>query len=330
MNAKNKILLALCLAAIVSMVWLYPAMLPCAMAKCPDKPIHVINPSSPGSSGDILSRIAIDILQKEKIIEVPILVEYKPGGGLSIGYDYVAGKRGDPYIITPVVTQFMTLPILGVTKSTLKDFTILCELASDPFIPQVRKDYEYQTLKELMDGALKNPGKIRWGGIGQGGGDRIIMMRVAKKTGAQFNYVPFKGPAEIVMALLGKHIDVSSNQLNESYAQISSGEFKCLAIASSARSEFLPDVPTLAELGYDIEQGAYRGFAAPADIPEEARSFLEDAFKKLNDHPRWKREFIEKFQIQQEYRNGASFRKLIENQIVPEFRNTYKDIGLLK
>jgi putative tricarboxylic transport membrane protein len=309
--------------------WLLLFSAPSALAKYPTKPINIVSPFSPGGGTDIMARHIQAIMGKEKIIDIPIVVQNKPGGSGAIGYDYVAGKKGSPYFLTTVTTQFYSNPIMKTQKADIDDFTIICQLAFDPTIVMVRADYEYQTIQELIEGAKKNPGKIVFGGTGSTG-DKIFMNRLEAAFGVKFNFIPFQSGGEVTTALLGKHVDFIGNQLGESFAQIEAGQIKPIAIAAETRSAFLPDVPTMKEVGADIIQGPYRGIAAPANLPEEAVTYLREAFKKLDKSERWQKEYIQKLQLLHEYRNGPEFEKVLREKVIPEYTAMLKDLGIIK
>jgi putative tricarboxylic transport membrane protein len=152
---------------------------------------------------------------------------------------------------------------------------------------------------------------------------------IEQSTGAKFNFIPFQSGGEVTTALLGGHIDVISNQMNESYAQIMAGKFKALAVTSEERSSYMPDMPTVGESGAKATFGTMRGIVAPADIPEEATAFLREAFKKLDASPNWQKNYIEKFQLQRQFRNGPEFKKRII-EATESYKVIYKKLGLLK
>ena len=304
-------------------------LIPCANAAYPKKPITLVAPYSPGGGTDTLGRSIVAIMGKEKIIKKPIIVKNKPGGGGALGMDFVGSKRGNPYYLLTVVSSFISNPLMELTKSSYKDFTIICQLAFDPNIITVRTDYEYDTMAKLIAAAKKNPGKIRWGGTGATGSDRVVSLMVEQSTGAKFNFIPFQSGGEVTTALLGGHIDVISNQMNESYSQIMAGKFKALAITSEERSQYMPDIPTVVEAGARAVFGTMRGIAAPGDITDEATAFLREAFKKLDASPNWQKNYIEKFQLQRQFRGGDEFQKKITEE-TESFRVLYKKLGLLK
>jgi len=303
--------------------------LPCADAAYPKKPITLVAPYSPGGGTDTLSRSIVAIMGRDKIIRTPIIVKNKPGGGGALGMDFVGTKRGNPYYLLTAVTTFISNPLMKLTKVSHDDFTIICQLAFDPNIITVRADYEYDTMAKLIAAAKKNPGKIRWGGTGASGSDRVVSLMIEQSTGAKFNFIPFQSGGEVTTALLGGHIDVISNQMNESYAQIMAGKFKALAVTSEERSSYMPDMPTVGESGAKATFGTMRGIVAPADIPEEATAFLREAFKKLDASPNWQKNYIEKFQLQRQFRNGPEFKKRII-EATESYKVIYKKLGLLK
>lgn len=317
----------------LSVLCLTVALVPClhdASAEYPTKPIKLIAPFSPGGGTDTMSRHIQAILKKDNIIKVPVVVENKPGGSGAKGYDYVAGHRGNAYMLVAVTTQFFTNPILKTQKASYDDFTFIAQIAFDPNLILVRSDSRYHTIAELIAQAKKNPGMIKWGGAGSTGSDRVLSLMLEGQTGAKFNFIPFQSGGEVTTALLGKHIDIITNQVNECYSQIMAGQFKALAVAAEDRSPFLTDVPTLIEIGTNIVSGSYRGIAAPAGISEEARVYLEEAFKKLDASATWQKEYLQKFQMQRKYRDGAAFRKLTLEKIVPEYESVFRAAGVIK
>jgi putative tricarboxylic transport membrane protein len=329
MFTRQKIQKAIWLAVFFTIVTLVTS-LPNALAQYPTKSIQIISPFAPGGGTDIMARSIAAIMGKEKIVSVSMIVDNKPGGSGATGYDFVAGKRGDPYYLVTVTTQFFTNPLLKTQKATVKDFTFICQLAFDPNLVLVRADYPINSMKELIAAAKRDPGKIRWAGTGSTGSDRILSLMLEKVTGAKFNFIPFQSGGEVTTALLGKHVDVVTNQMNESYSQIKAGKFKALAIGSRVRSPYMPDLPTIKESGVDMATGSYRGIAAPADIPDEARKSLENMFRKLDASQGWQKEYIQKFQLQREFRDGADFKKLTEEELIPNYLEMFKAVGVIK
>lgn len=229
-----------------------------------------------------------------------------------------------------MTTQFFTNPILQIQKASHDDFTFITQLAFDPNIILVKADSPYQTIGDLLEAAKKNPKLIKWAGTGSTGSDRVLSLMLEEQTGAIFNFVPFQSGGEATTALLGGHVDIITNQMNECYSQIVAGNIRALAIGSEDRSEFMPEIPTLIEAGTNIVSGSYRGIAAPADIPEEAKAELEAMFKELSNSKMWKNGFIDKFQMQGKYLNGRDFKNLTKRKIAPEYEKVFRAVGAIK
>ncbi len=328
MILKEKAKWGLCLTVCCGIIFsFFP--LPNAYAAYPTKPILIIVPYSPGGGSDIFARSIASIMGKEKIIKQPIIIKNMPGGGGAVGTDYLGSQRGNPYRLMVASASTVSLPIQKLTKFSYKELTVICQLAFDPNLVTVRGDYEYNTIESLIEAAKKNPGEIRFGGTGATGPGRRISMMIEKATGAKFNFIPFQSGGEVTTALLGKHIDVLSGQVSETYSQIMSGKFKPLAIAAEERSKYFSDLRTLRECGMDVLSGTMRGIMAPGDMPEEARKFLEDAFRKLDASPQWQKGFIDKLQLQRQFRDGEAFSKGIK-EATEEYVEIFKALGLIK
>jgi len=328
MFKQQRIHWILCLGVLCGLVFL-PLSIPCALAEYPTKKIHWVVPSKPGGF-DIFIRTMAHFMQEEKIVDVPIIVENRPGGGRVIGLDHVASKRGNPYYLLGVTVPDYHNILLKLARSSFDDFTFIAQMVFDPNLVMVRPDFEYQSLDELLEAAKKNPGKLRWGGSGPTGADRLLCLELERVSGGKFNFIPFESGEEPTMALLGKHIDIISNQMYEAYSQLMGNKVKAPAISAEERSKYRPNLPTVKELGYDIVVGAVRGAWAPADIPDEAKEYLYEAFKKLDAHPRWEKEYIAKYQMQRSYRAGPTFKKYLEEKLIPMYMEAFKAAGLLK
>lgn len=294
----------------------------------PTKPLEFVAPYGPGGGTDILMRTCASMMKDLKIIEVPINVVNKPGGSSAVGMSYVAAKRGDPHYLLATVSTFLTTPLTGGVGVTYKDFTPICRLGLDPYVVMVKADAPYKTIQELMD-AVKQRGTLNCGGTAYGSGEHLLVYRIANAAGVKLNYIPFQSGGEVTTALLGGHVDMIVNNPNESYSQIQGGQFKGLAVSSEARLKELPNVPTLKESGIDVVYYLFRGIAAPADIPPEARQYLENAFKKLSDSEKWKKEYLDKYMITPGWLAGKDFEKYLD-EMNEFFGKALKDVGVIK
>lgn len=301
-----------------------------AATKYPEKPITFLVPMSAGGGSDIMARAIAGVMQKEGILPQPLVVENKPGGSGSIGWSYVAGKVGDPYIISTVSSSFWTTPLAGNSPVSYKDFTPVAALAMDPFLLMVKMDSPYKTLDDLLKDAKANPEKIAVSGASGLSDDRVCTGLLEKQAGVKFNYVPFEGGGDAMTALLGGHVQLCWANPGEALNQLEAKKARPLAVTSDERLAKLPDVPTFKELGLDsVVFYQFRGIVAPKNIPEDALKVLEEAFKKLSESPTWQKEYIEPNMVTARYLPAKEFGDAIvrQNEL---YTQIFKDLGLLK
>ena len=239
-----------------------------------------------------MARTMQAIIEKEKLSTHPITVVNRAGGSGAIAFTYVAGKKGDPHILLTATTSFLQTPLQGQSKYNYKDFTPLSNLAYDDFLIVVRADSPYRTMKDLIDAAKKKPGELKYGGSSAPGADSIIAFLIEKETGIKFNYIPFKSGGEVMVALLGGHINLASANPGEALAQMEAKKCWVLGASTEKRLEGAPNIPTLKEQGINVVFRQFRSIAAPKDIPKEAVKYYEDLFKKLSENKTWQEKYI--------------------------------------
>jgi putative tricarboxylic transport membrane protein len=301
-----------------------------AAPKYPEKPITFLVPMSAGGGSDIMARAIANVMQKEQLLPQPLVVENKPGGSGSIGWSYVAGKIGDPYIISTVSSSFWTTPLAGNSPVSYKDFTAVSALAMDPFLLMVKEDSPYKTLDDLLAAAKAKPEGLAVSGASGLSDDRVCTGLLEKQAGVKFNYVPFEGGGDAMTSLLGGHVQLCWANPGEALSQLEAKKARPLAVTSDQRLAKLPDVPTFKELGFDtVVFHQFRGIVAPKSIPEEALKVLEEAFKKLSESPTWQKDYIEPNMVTPRYLPAKEFGDAVvkQNEL---YTNIFKDLGLLK
>jgi putative tricarboxylic transport membrane protein len=297
--------------------------------KYPEKPITFLVPMSAGGGSDIMARTIASVMQKDQILPQPLVVENKPGGSGAIGWSYVAGKVGDPYIISTVSSSFWTTPLAGNSPVNYEDFTPIAAIALDPFLLMVREDAPYKDLDDLLTAAREKPEELSVSGASGLSDDRVCTGLLEEQAGVKFNYVPFEGGGDAMTALLGGHVDLCWANPGEGLTQLEAKKARALAVTNAKRLDDLPDVPTFIELGYDqVEFYQFRGIVAPKDIPEEARKVLEEAFKKLSESPTWQKEYVEPNMVTARYLPADEFAEAIvkQNEL---YREIYTRFGLI-
>lgn len=239
---------------------------------------------NPGGESDITARIQEQALKKN--LGVDVSIQYKIGGGGALCWSELVSSAPDGYTIAGhnlphTILQPMEMGDAGYKTLDLKQVYMF---ESTPNVLMVRKDSPFNTLKDFVEYAKKNPpGVVTVGGSGTSSANDLGTAMLNKAAGIKLSYVPFAGTGSAVPALLGGHVTalMSYSPMVIQYRD----KFKFLAIASEKRMEVIPDVPTFRELGYDIVEGAYRGVAAPPGTPDAIVKILADAFDKTMKDP---------------------------------------------
>ena len=252
----------------------------------PKGPINYMNPFNPGGEVDIAARAMQPSLEKN--MGVPFVIQYFPGAGGALCWSKLAAAKPDGYTIGGFSTPHTILQPMFMKDVAFKtdDFVILSIVEYTPIGLAVKKGFKAATVKEFIDYAKSNPGKVSCGGVGKFTGHHFATLQFMKMAGIKLNYVTFTGTAPMQTALMGGHIDaVFSN----STMMVSSGEeIKVLAIGSEKRMGQLADVPTFKELGMDFYPRIARGVMAPKALPKAIQKRLEKAFLETISKPDFK------------------------------------------
>ncbi len=302
---------------------------PSAAQKFLTKPIEFVVQSAAGGGSDIMARTMQAILEKEKILTHPMAVVNRAGGSGAIAFAYVNGKKGDPHVWLTATTSFLQTPLTTKSKFNYKDFTPLANLAYDDFLIVVRADSPYKTMKDLVAAAKKRPGELKYGGSSAPGADSIIAFLIEKETGVKFNYIPFKSGGEVMVALLGGHLDVVSANPCEALAQMEAKKVAVLGANSEKRLEGAPNIPTLKEQGINAVFRQFRSIAAPKDIPKEALEYYEGVLKKLSENKTWQEKYVKENMLSSDFTGSAGTLKIWERENA-WFAKVMKEMGVIK
>jgi len=271
----------------------------------PNKPITIIIPWAPGGLKPVLFEVIKPLLSKE--LGVPVITVNKTGGGGAVGWKELQVAKPDGYTIGAASNS-----IFGTTFSTKGDvdyrnFKPIVSLTSDSAAITVNVDSPWKTFKEFYDYAKANPKKVRVGNSGAGGIWHIATMIFNKQTGIELLPVPFTGGGPAVTALMGNHIEATSVTPGDMTAALPTGKLRILALASSRRNPYYPDVPTVKEsIGIDVVVNNWSGVIVHKDAPDECVRVLAKAFEKITKDPTYI-EFFEKNRIAQDFMNKEQF-----------------------
>jgi tripartite-type tricarboxylate transporter receptor subunit TctC len=258
-----------------------------AHAAYPDKPIKLVIGFPAGGPLDQHARLVTDKLQS--ILGQPIIVDYKPGAGGSVGAESVAKSPADGYTIMLANTGVMVINGALYTKlpyNTLKDFTPLARTAMQPLALLVNNNVPARNLKDFMDYTRQNPGKVNYGSAGNGGISHLVPEMFKSTTGLFMVHIPYRGSAPAFTDLIGGQVQFMAESIPQAASYHKQGKVRALAVTSRERNPALPEVPTAIESGLKgFEVVGFYGFLAPAGTPKDIVSKLSDAFKQVLINP---------------------------------------------
>jgi tripartite-type tricarboxylate transporter receptor subunit TctC len=273
----------------------------------PTSAITLIVPYPAGGATDIVIRPLAEASKKS--LGQPVIVENRSGGGGAVGVGSIVGKKPDGYLLSVVVTSLHRNSYLNkLPFDTVKDVTPIIRVAGYLYGILVRADSPHKTLKDLLDYAKANPGKVSYMASGLGTGGHIAMEELAYNAGKiQFSHIPSKGDPESSAALLGGHVDCIST--TSGWIPLAeAGKLRLLATYGEKRSKRFPNVPTVLELGYKTVHNSPIGILGQKNMPKEIVKVLHDAFKKSLDDPAFLAA-MDKYDMPLMYQNTEDFAK---------------------
>ena len=249
------------------------AMLVCGAALAempfPSRPVHIFVPYAAGGGVDILARTLGEAVSRQW--GQSVVVENRPGAGGVVASQALVTSAPDGYTLMVVASGHATNPFLypKMPYDTFKDFTAISILASSPNILLVRADSPFKTLANVIAQAKAKPGSLSYGQSGNGTSTHLAGELLKKLAGFDMSAIPYKGGAPAINDLLGGQIPMSFNNAPEALGQLAAGSLRALAVTTTKRSPFLPDVPAMSETvsGYDTE--VWWGLLGPAGMPAD-------------------------------------------------------------
>jgi putative tricarboxylic transport membrane protein len=255
----------------------------------PSKPLEFVVHTSAGGGTDIFGRVVAEIIAREKLLNQPINVINRAGGGGAIAYTYTKSKRGDPHTVAVVASLAMITQTLRPELDLgMEHYTPIAFLASDPQAVMVPADSPYKTLKDLIEAGRKNPDSIVASVTSPGGSGRLLVWLLEKETGAKFKSVSFKSGGDAIIQVMGGHTQFTTENISEGYGAVEGKKLRVLAVTSLTRLAIVPDAPTLKEAGINLHVGTGRGFAMPAGVPKEAAATMEATLARVYKTAQWK------------------------------------------
>ncbi len=249
----------------------------------PSRSISIISPFPPGGATDVVTRPLAAAL--EPVVKQAVVLETKPGAAGAVGAQVAAAAKPDGYTLLshlPSLSGFATVDQLfgRAPKFTNADFIPIARIIADPCVLIVNDKQPYGSLKDFVDDAKKRPNEILFSSSGLYGALHIPMALFTNAADLKLRHLPTAGGGPALTALLGNNVQALASSISACLAQVKAGKVKALASFGGKRSKVLPDVPTMKELGYDVEYYLWVGIWAPKGTPESVISYLRPALNK--------------------------------------------------
>jgi tripartite-type tricarboxylate transporter receptor subunit TctC len=253
----------------------------------PRRAVQLIVAFAAGGSTDVGARILAAAAEKD--FGQPITVVNKAGAGGQLGFTEVARARPDGYTLGFINLPALNTMILDPERKaafTIDSFIPIVNQVLDPGLIWVKGDSPYKSLKDLIDAAKKDPGKIRACTTGILSDDHLAILMMQEAAKCEFRIVHFDSGTQQLAGIMGGHVDVAFDNVGSIVKRVQSGEARGLAVTDVERSKFLPNVPTTKELGYGtVISSSTRGIAAPKGTPADIIKVIETAFVKAIKDP---------------------------------------------
>ena len=258
----------------------------------PERRVEIIVPSAAGSSLDGASRMIQRLLTEHKIVEVPVIVVNKTGGGGNISTAYLDQHAGDPHYLYLSLMSLLNNHILGGSKVNYDTYTPLAMLYSENMTLVVEQGSALKTGRDVMTKLRADPQALSIAvGSTRGGTGHLNTVLVAKAMGVDakmLKTVQFPGNSQALTALLGGHLDISSMSFAQAWSQAQAGKLRILGVASARRGPGpLADLPTWKEQGFDVEYYNSRFMLGARGITPEQAAFWDAALKRVLDSKEW-------------------------------------------
>lgn len=254
-------------------------------AEFPERDITLVVPWSPGGGTDTLARTLVK--NGKKYFGVNINVVNRVGGTGSIGMNSVATAKPDGYTVGLITFNLSSYRLIGLNNLSFRDFDLIALLNRSVAGLSVKADSKIQTLKDFVEYDKANPGVLTVGHSGPGSPWHLVAAAFANQYNLKTTLVSFDGAAPTRTALVGGHISAAATGMDEVLQFYQTKQLRILAVTSPARNSFFPEVPTVAEAGYPVENPIFdwRGLATAKGTPPAILKILRDGFRKAAEDP---------------------------------------------
>jgi tripartite-type tricarboxylate transporter receptor subunit TctC len=268
------------LAAVLSLAVLVPAAV--QAQAWPSRPVRIVVSYPAGGSLDAITRPFAEALSKQ--LGQPFVIENRAGAAGSLGTEMVAKSTADGYtLLGGPNAPLVLLPQLRKTPYAAADFIPVAPMGEFVYALGVLPKLGIDTLPQLIEHAKKNPGKLSYSSPGMGSATNLRGEALKVQAGVDILHVPYRTGAEALVDFLSGNVDIIID--NVQFPHVKAGKAKLLAVTASRRHPDFPDVPTMAEVGYDVGMDTFAALYAPKGTPQEVLDKLSATMSVINKQP---------------------------------------------
>ena len=260
----------------------------------PNQPIKIVVGFSPGGVPDIAARIIGQ--QMSENWKQPVVVENKLGAGSNIAAQLVANAPSDGYTLLSISSAFAISPAIysSLAFDPVKDFSGITLTATGPALVLISPNLKVNTMKELIDYAAKNPGKVTYSSAGIGSGSHFAAELIQAKAGLELLHIPTKGIPDGITEVMSGRVDFFISPYASAINLVKTGKVRAIAITSTKRFKDLPNLPTVSESGIPgYKWEFWYGLVAPAKTPKPILQKIASEVKRILELPSVKERFDE-------------------------------------
>lgn len=297
----------------------------------PQKNVELVVGRQPGGAVDRLARLVEKISRERSILDVPLVLVHKAGGGGAIAWAYLQQHAGDGHYLLINSTELVTNRLSGRGTTNYTDVTVIAQLYDEYIALAVKADSPFKSAKELFMQLAKQPGALSIStGSSLGNTNHIAIALAAKASGIdpkKLKIVVFNSASQSVTALLGGHVDIVSVSLSNAVQHMRNGGLRILAIAAPRRlEEPLAHIPTYVEQGIDSVVVNWRVITAPPRLTAKQIGYWETVFDRIVKSAEWQQSMKRSFSVSS-YRNSSDTTEYLRTES-ERFSRIFLDAGL--
>lgn len=261
----------------------------------PERAVELIAPAAAGGATDATARLLQRILQNQRLVDQPVVVANRTGGGGNIALAYLDSRAGDPHLLLNSTMSLMTNHILGLGKTTYTDYTPVAILYGEYTVMVVRPDSPIKTGRDVMERLRKDPQALSIAiGVSLAGTNNLSLSLVARAMGVEtrkLKTVVFQSNGQTLTALMGGHVDLAPMSVGTALAAAQQGRLRILGVSSERRGDGpLAAIPTWREQGYDVVFTNTRFLVGPRGMTPAHLAFWDAALERVVQTEDWKNE----------------------------------------